>query len=114
MAKYNLYTFTTFAKTFPFTRLSYNLKNFRTNLKCRKENNEHNLTCVISYKQAKIPLFFNMTYTEYIDEKTGKVKKEENLTLSFDFDFYITLLDDIKKRYNINLFYDYQRKRRDN
>ncbi len=80
-------------------------------MKCNKDNNELSLTCIIIYKQAKIPLFFNTEYMEYIDEKTGKVKKERRLTLDFDFDFYITLLEEIKKRYNIDLFYDNLRKR---
>lgn len=132
MKRYDFYTFSVITNTFPFKRLAYNLKNHRNKVECYmlstskdsdlevrfKYNNvpnhkKQNIICAIFFKGVFIPLFFKIEKEKYIDEYTGKVKKEEKLVLDFDFDYYITLLNNVKKRYNINFFYDYHRKRGD-
>ncbi len=110
LARYDIYTFSTLANSFAFRRLVYNLKNYNNGIKCKNER-KMTITCWIIFRDAKIPLFFVRGKTEYIDEKTGKVKKENRILLDLDFDYYLILLDDIKRKYNIDLFYDYYRKR---
>lgn len=132
ISRYDLYTFSIIVRSFPFKRLAHNLKNYRNKIECKvnsdiKTNNfcnfekggypcknkYQNPVCIVYFKGVQIPLFFNIEKSEYIDEQTGKIKKEERLALNFDYDYYITFLDEVKKRYNINLFYDYYRRRGD-
>lgn len=110
LSKYDIYTFSVLVNSFAFRRLIYNLKNYSNRIECYEEE-KRKITCQVFFKGARIPLFFRREKTEYIDEKSGKIKKEETLLLELDFDYYITLLDDIKKKYNIDLFYDYYRNR---
>jgi hypothetical protein len=109
-AKYDLYSFATIAESFPFKRAVFNLKYYSKKTKCKSIDSSH-INCIIYFGDAEIPIFFKKEKSEFIDENTGKIKKEERISLELDFDFYLELFNQLNKKYNIDIFYDYYRKR---
>ncbi|MFN7181994.1 MAG: hypothetical protein ACK4NF_04885 [Planctomycetota bacterium] len=113
IAKYDIYTFYILVNSFTFKRVVYNLKHYNSDIRCEEQRNG-DILCNIYFSKAKIPLLFVKGESEYIDEKTGRIKKLKRFFIDLDVEYYLTLLREIKKRYNIDLFYDYYRRRGNN
>jgi hypothetical protein len=108
--KYDLYTFSLFAQTFSVKRLVFNLKYHKRAIECVKYKTDK-IICNNFIKNVTIPIFLEVEQRRYIDENTGAIRKEKKLALEIDFDFYSALLNEIKRKYNTDLFYDYVRSR---